>query len=214
MKARARLLLALAVAVGVGAVYVWRAAVLEGLGEYLIANEPPHRADAIVVLAGSTPDRILEAVDLYRDGYAPMIVLTQGSDAPGIEELRARGGRMQEPHELNRDIAVQLGVPAGAVRIVEGGAGGTVLEARAVVRDLQRMEVDDALVVTSKIHTRRSGWIFRGVAGDEVRITTCASRHDPFDPSRWWRSRGYTRRVVIEYQKLLIYLLRDSWRID
>lgn len=212
MKARPRLLLALAAFVGLGAAYVWREPLLVALGEYLIADEPPHKADAIVVLAGSTPDRILEAVDLYRDGYAPLIFLTQGSDAPGIAELRARGGRMQEPHEVNRDIAVQLGVSADAVRIVEGGAGGTVIEARAVLRDVRRMGVDDALIVTSKIHTRRAGWIYRAVAGDDVRITTCASRHDPFDPRRWWRSRGYTRRVVIEYQKLLIYVLRDSWR--
>lgn len=211
MKGRFRLFLVVLVAVA-AAGYVWREPVLTEVGGFLVADEPPHAADAIVVLAGSTPDRILEAVDLYRQGYAPRIVLTQGSDAPGIAELRARGGRMEEPHEVNRSIAVQLGVPAGAVDIVKGGAGGTVLEARAVIRDLSRLGIDDALIVTSKIHTRRAGWIYRAVADDEVRITTCASRHDPFDATRWWRSRGQTRRVVIEYQKLLIYLLRDSWR--
>jgi uncharacterized SAM-binding protein YcdF (DUF218 family) len=212
VRARRRLFAACLAALLAGALYVWRQPVLERLGEYLIAAEPPHAADAIVVLAGSTPDRILEAVDLYKEGYAPLIALTQGSDSPGIAELRARGGRMEEPHELNRSIAVQLGVPPEAVHIVKGGAGGTLLEARAVLQELRRIGVDDALIVTSKMHTRRASWIYRAVAGEEMRITTCAARHDPYDPSRWWHSRGQTRRVVIEYQKLLIYLLRDSWR--
>lgn len=210
MSARWRLLLVL-LATG-GLLYAWRQPLLVALGKYLIADEPPHAADAIVVLAGSTPDRILEAVDLYNEGYAPLLVLTQGSESPGIAELRARGGQMDEPHEVNRRIALQLGVPAAAVRIVRGGAGGTLLEAHAVVTELRRMGVADVLIVSSKIHTRRAGWIYRSVAGPDMRITTRPSRHDPFDPRSWWRSRGQTRRVVIEYQKLLIFLFRDRWR--
>lgn len=212
MTGRRRWLLAFAILVGIGTAYVFREPILVAAGSYLIADEPRRTADTIVVLSGSTPDRILEAVDIYRDGYAPLLVLTRGSSAPGIEELRARGGEMAEPHEVNRSIAVQLGVPAAAIRIVEGGAGGTVTEAQVVIDDLRRMQVKSALIVTSKLHTRRAGWIYRGMAGDEIDFTTCASTYDPYRPDRWWRSRGHTRRVVIEYEKLLVYLLRDSWR--
>jgi uncharacterized SAM-binding protein YcdF (DUF218 family) len=208
---RRRLLLALAVLVGAGAAYVFREPILFRIGSYLIADGARRPADSIVVLAGSTPDRILEAIDLYQQGLAPRIVLTRGSESPGIEQLRRRGVEMAEPHEQNRSIALQLGVPETAIEIVEGGAGGTVTEAKVVVDRLRQIGTRSALIVTSKIHTRRAGWIYRGIAGDEIDITTCASRYDDYDPATWWRRRGHTRRVVIEYQKLLVYWVRDSW---
>ena len=200
--------------IGVAIAYAFRESILLRAGTYLVADEPRQRADAIVVLAGSAPDRILEAVDLYQQGLAPRIVLTRGSEDPGIEALRRRGGEMLEQHEQNRAIAVKLGVPEAAVEIVEGGAGGTVTEARVVVAHLLLTKAKSALIVTSKIHTRRAGWIYRGMAGGEIAISTCASRYDPYDAATWWRQRGQTRRVVIEYQKLLVYWLRDSWRIE
>jgi hypothetical protein len=51
--------LALAILCGIGAAYVFRVPILVAAGGYLIADEPRRAADAIVVLAGSTPDRIL-----------------------------------------------------------------------------------------------------------------------------------------------------------
>ncbi len=207
---RLRTLVVLAV---LAAAYVYRDDALSATGRYLVADEPPAKADAIVVLAGSAPDRILEAVDLFQQGLAPRIVLTRGSDSPGIDHLRKRGAQMLEAYEQNASIAEQLGVPKGAIEVVAGGAGGTVTEARVVIDHLRKKRVTRALIVTSKIHTRRAGWIYRGMARNEMSFTTCASRYDPYDPARWWHSRGYTRRVVIEYQKLLIYWLRDSWRL-
>src|SRR5207244_656838 len=51
---------------------------LNALGTALILDEPLHPADAILVLAGDTPqgDRMLHAVDLYKRGLAPVLVLS------------------------------------------------------------------------------------------------------------------------------------------
>lgn len=211
---RPRLVLLLAALAGVALAYAFRVPLLTAAGTYLIADETPKPADAIVVLAGSTPDRILEAVDLYEKGLAPLIVLTRGSEGPGIRQLRQRGVHVLEPHEENASIAGQLGVPAAAIDIVGGGAGGTVTEARVVVDYLRDKGIKSAIIVTSKMHTRRAGWIYRGIAGDEISFTTCASHYDSYDPTNWWHFRGQTRRVVIEYQKLVVYWLRDSWRLE
>lgn len=210
---RPRSFLLLAALASAALAYAFRAPLLTAAGGYLIADQDPRPAEAIVVLAGSTPDRILEAVDLYNKGLAPLIVLTRGSESPGIGPLRERGVHMLEPHEENASIAEQLGVPPAAIVVVEGGAGGTVTEAQVVVDDLRTKGIKSALIVTSKMHTRRAGWIYRGIAGDDIAFTTCASRYDSYDPADWWRHRGQTRRVVIEYQKLLVYWLRDSWRL-
>src|SRR5438034_1150572 len=59
-------------ALGVAVVLAALAAVaLLGAGRVLVVADPlPPRADAIVILAGSVPDRTLEATDLYGAGLA------------------------------------------------------------------------------------------------------------------------------------------------
>src|SRR5207245_31788 len=77
------------------------AAGLLGAGRLLVAADPlPPRADAIVILAGSVPDRTLEAADLYRAGLAPRVVVTRERLPRGQAALRARGVRLPESDEL------------------------------------------------------------------------------------------------------------------
>ena len=50
-------------------------AVAHFAGRLLVVADPlPARADAIVIMAGSVPDRVLEVADLYQAGLAPLIV--------------------------------------------------------------------------------------------------------------------------------------------
>src|SRR5439155_807312 len=61
-------------------------------GRLLVVADPlPASADAIVVLAGSIPSRVLEASDLYRAGVAPRVVVTRERLARGESALHARG---------------------------------------------------------------------------------------------------------------------------
>ncbi|HYD48402.1 MAG TPA: YdcF family protein [Terriglobales bacterium] len=200
---------ALVAAVGL---YAARHPILVAIAEQLIVDEPRRRADAIVVLGGSLPDRMIEAADLYLAGLAPQVVLGREPSNPGMEELARRGAHIPERDELNVSVARQLGVPDSAIVVLDGRPNSTVIEAEIIVPHLRRMGVRRALLVTSKIHTFRSRMIFRDLAPD-LELTVCATRYDPFDTGNWWHSRGNVRRVFFEYQKILVYLLRDRWRI-
>src|SRR5213596_1754913 len=79
---------ALGVAVALAAVAV--AAILAAGRVLVVADPLPPRADAIVVLAGSVPDRALEAADLYGTGRAPA---TRPGGAARPRRAPARGGR-------------------------------------------------------------------------------------------------------------------------
>ncbi|HZJ85114.1 MAG TPA: hypothetical protein VFD02_06120 [Syntrophomonadaceae bacterium] len=46
-------------------------------GTGIVANDSPEESDVIIVLMGSGPDRILGAVDLYGQGYAPYIMMVE-----------------------------------------------------------------------------------------------------------------------------------------
>ncbi len=195
----------------VAAVAVLRRPLLGAVGRFLVVEDPVQPADAIVVLSGSVPDRVMEAVDLYQEGVAPRIVLTRAPEFPGLSTLRARGGRLLDHHEQNRSVAEQLGVPPAAVSLVPTIAASTLAEAREIVRYLGEERLRTVLVVTSKLHARRARMTLRQLAGDGVRIVVRPSRYDPFAPDDWWRHRAWTRRLVIEYLKLLNYLLIDRW---
>jgi uncharacterized SAM-binding protein YcdF (DUF218 family) len=202
---------AVVVAAVAGGLWMQRERILTAIGRFVVSTEAPVAADAVVVLAGSLPDRILEAVDLYKEGWAPRIVLTKETGMPGIEVLQRRGVKIPEKHELNISIAEQLGVPRAAIVVLDGPANSTISEADIVLAWLRSSGARRALIVTSKMHSHRAGLIYRARAGSGLEIVSCASRHDPYDPGSWWRSRGYVRRLVFEYQKLVIYWLRDRW---
>ena len=208
---RATLLTALVLG---GVTYLYRQPLLTGLGAYLILDEPRRPADAIVVVSGSVPDRVLEAVDLYRAGLSARIVLSREGPPPGLDVLRAKGANIPERHDLNRSIAEQLGVPPAAIVVVSDGvASSTVSKAQIVVPYLRHAQIGSMLLVTSKLHSRRAGMLFRAASGDRIDVTVCASRYDPYDPASWWHHRAMIRRVVFEYEKLLVSYLWDRWHM-
>ena len=209
-----RRLLVWLVAVGVIAVTglcVGCEPLLTALGGYLVLRDTPHPADAIVVLSGSVPDRILEGIDLYQAHLAPRIILTREPALPGSAALQARGGTIAEHHEQNLSIARQLDVPADAMTVLPTPVSSTVAEAHLVIDYLRGQGIHSILLVTSKSHSRRAAMTFRRFAGDDIQISICPSHYDPFMPATWWHNRAFVRRVVIEYGKLVNYLLIDRW---
>lgn len=211
-RSRARLFLIL-LFLAAGALFLARRPLLVALGEALVVDEAREPADVILVLGGSLPDRMIEAADLYRKGLAPKIVLGREPSNPGMDELARRGVHIPERDELNVEVAEKLGVPRSAIEVLDGRPTSTLGEAEILIPWMRRHKVERALLVTSKIHTRRSSLVYRHFA-PEIDLTVCATPYDPFDPQTWWHNRGQVRRVFFEYQKLLVYLLRDRFQSE
>ncbi len=204
----------LALAAVAAALWLSSAAVLSRVGAFLIVDQAPRAADAIVVLSGSFPDRILEAVDLYDAGRAGEIVLCREPENAGYRALRERGVEVPRIYENNRSVALQLGVPAEAITVLDRAAGSTYSEARVVLRYLLDKQARSLLLVTSKFHTRRAGTIYRHLAGGGLRVITRPTRYGAFDPEHWWKDRMSIRRLLIEYQKLILFHVFDRWKTD
>ena len=177
-------------------------------GRYLQHEDPLQKADAIFVLAGTRIERPLEAVELYKEGFAPVIVLSPGRPEPGERLLRERGIRFPLEVELQRDALVQLGVPAAAVVATAGYVDNTAQEANLLRAMVEANHWKRVIIVTSKYHTRRSAFAFRrGLEGTGAQPLIRASRFDPSDPARWWRNRSDFRFAGSEWQKLIAYRL-------
>jgi uncharacterized SAM-binding protein YcdF (DUF218 family) len=186
---------------------------LPAAGRFLVVADPPEHADAIVVLAGSYPDRILEAVELYRAGLAPRIIICRDPDTAAFRRVDELGVKIPRPHEVNRMVAEQLGVPPAAIVVLARAGDSTYAEAEAVLDEVERRGYRSILLVTSKYHTRRAAEIYRLMAADRVKIIVRPAATDDFQSDDWWRDRVSTRRLVIEYQKWLNFELIDRWRM-
>ena len=178
------------------------------LGRWLVVEDPLTKADAIYVLSGTRYERPLEAVDLYKAGWAPRILLSTGVSDWGEVELRERGFKIPSEADLEIDVMGRLGVPATAIDSL-GAQDSTKDEAESLFRVATERRWSRVIVVTSKQHTRRARMeMNRKVAGTGVAIIMRASRYDRSNVDQWWQSRGTVRFTLFETQRLLAYWLR------
>ena len=115
-------------------------------------------ADAIVVLGCRLkPDgtaspalarRVARGIALYRQGAAPLLVLS-GGGAGGVPEA-----------EIMRRIAIAAGVPERAL-IVEPRSRNTFENARETARLLRARDLASVLLVSDRVHLPRAALLFR-----------------------------------------------------
>ena len=179
------------------------------LGAFLYVEQPLQHADAIFVFAGTRMERALEAADLYKQGYANLVVLTEELSDGAIEELARRGIMVPTGAEVARDVMIRLGMPTDAIVIAPGVHNSTGQEAQTL-RSLARVRGwRRVIVVTSKFHTRRAGLAARREAGGMgVEVIVRSSRYDSADVAHWWRTRSDIRWVLLETEKIIAYWLR------
>ena len=175
-------------------------------GRFLDHQDPLAKSDLIYVLAGARVERVLEGIELYKEGWAPRLVMSPGLIELAEIDLRKRGVMYPRDGDLARDTAVALGVPVSAVDVLAGDVDNTAQEAAA----LQRMfsgQLRRIIVVTSPYHTRRTGFAFRRqFTAHGVEIVIRGSRFSASAPTRWWRRRSEIRFVMTELPKLVAYL--------
>lgn len=195
---------------GTGMVYEER--LLVATGNYLITEGTLERADAIFVLSGGIPERMLEAVDLYRAGYAPRIVLSKGPAPPYQDVLKALGVIAPEPHEVNVQIAAKLGISDGTIVLLDPRVNSTYREL-ALFRDYSYAQgLHSVILVSSKHHMTRVYKIFQHLTVGKIAAIPRPSHYDVLDPKQWWKNRLMAKRVLYEYPKLANFYLRERWQ--
>jgi uncharacterized SAM-binding protein YcdF (DUF218 family) len=175
-------------------------------GRFLMREDALDRADVIFVLAGGRAERWLEGVELYKTGYAPVIVLSPGFIDPLEEQLRGRGVQLPAEPEIARTAMVQLGVPDRAIERLDASVDNTAQEAARLHALAARRGWHRVIVVTSKLHSRRTRFAFRRELADSgITPIVRTSRYDRADPAHWWRQRADVRFVFSEIGKLMAY---------
>ena len=186
------------------------------IGTFLVRQDKLQKADAMVLLMGSFPERILHATDLYKTGVAgKLIYAEEGSGA--LQLLRERGVILESSTEICRRVAITLGIPPDSIILLPGKAQSTQMEA-IIVRDFLKTKpgIDTLIIVTSAAHTRRAGMIFGKALGEmdnQIVIYTSPSKYSGYTGVKWWKDREDIQQVVFEYIKMLNFLVFEQWEL-
>ncbi|BBB90725.1 hypothetical protein MAMMFC1_01386 [Methylomusa anaerophila] len=168
-------------------------------GRILTIDEQPRPADVIIILSGDHGARTEKGVELWRQGYAPYVMVSGGNiyHTTNIAELMAAH-------------ASELGVPKQSI-VIEARAMSTFQNAIYSKALMEQHGFRSAIVVSSNYHMQRARLIFRKVfAGSGVQLAYCSVGDPEFAPNYWWTNNRSIMVVISEYVKLTGYALGRS----
>jgi uncharacterized SAM-binding protein YcdF (DUF218 family) len=191
------------------ALLVWTFGAWAG-ARWLVVRADLERADALVVLAGSATyvERARRAAELFREGRAPRVVVTN-------DGLRGGWDAAQERNPLFVEMAAEelrrAGVPRESVETLAPAVANTFDEAALLRAHAAGRGYRSLLVVTSAYQSRRALWTLRRVfegSGLTVGVEAVEPGAQTPRAALWWLSPLGWKLVPGEYAKLLYYHLR------
>jgi uncharacterized SAM-binding protein YcdF (DUF218 family) len=184
----------------------YRIPLLVQLGEYLIVEHKPQKADLIVCLGGPGVGNTLAAVDVFQKGFAPYLLKAKEIEPDGLDYLKAKVKDYPTEFDLFTMITEGFGIPVEAIISPEKRVGSTIEEANLVRTLVLDKGYRSLILVTTLTHSRRAYLTFRRVFKDsKVQLISLPSHYQQFSPKDWWKKRVYTKELIIEYQKLIYY---------
>jgi uncharacterized SAM-binding protein YcdF (DUF218 family) len=180
---------------------VFQTPILWWVAEPLRVSSPPVTADAIVVFAGGVGEsgkaggghleRLKQAVDLYKAGYAPALVFSSGYVFSFKEA------------EVMRALAVDQGVPPDRILLEEQATDTheNVVFTHRIAQDRHWRRI---LLVSSPYHMRRATMVWHKVA-PEVTVVPTPPFSSQFYEHGMGASLEQVRGIVWEYAALVSY---------
>jgi len=207
---RGKLIFLIVVALAVIQLIASHQYILKAIGRYLVYQQNPQHADVIVILANwdDTIVRARAGADLFKSGLAKTIFVPRMERMEGHEEIAQRGITIPENRDLLITILLGLGVPLVAIETSGQEVTDTWDEAREASHFIEAKGYTTVLLVTSKYHARRASLIFKDALKGKATVISVPSPYDSSDPEVWWKQNEDSKRVIMEYQKLLVYCWR------
>ena len=158
---------------------------LWALGGFLVESDALRQVDALVVFSGNN-ERIAQAAQLKKAGFASWVILTQAGDtSPDM-------------------VARKLDVPGEMLLIAPGQVTSTYEEALTVGQLMSQRGLKTCIVVTDPYHTQRARLIFREVLGQAgIDVWVYPVQDHWYRSTTWWQSWEGIQVTAQEYLKLL-----------
>lgn len=159
---------------------------LKEAGNFLVINEKPVTSDVIIMLSGGEIERLEKSVELYKMGYAPFIIISNGKE------------------DNLYQAAQDMGIPSNSL-LLEKDANSTKENALFTKSLMKKHQFKSAIVVSSNYHMRRVKNNFTQVFADTDirRLTYCSIPDNGYNPDQWWKTEEERQTTYMEYVKLI-----------
>lgn len=169
------------------------------IGWYLSPQDPIEKADVIVAVSGGDNNaRIKKAVELYKEGWAP-VILYSGAAAEGDVSNAA----------AMRNISVKMGVPKDDI-LIEEKSVDTAQNAEYSAMIIKEKGYRSMMLVTSPYHQRRTMELFRSELGSDFKIINRSAVDEDWRKKGWWRDEEGRILTAGELAKIFINYIR-TW---
>ena len=210
MTSRARRLVIAALVVATLAAVALAPPALRFIGRVLVVEDPLAPADAIVVVAGGTPDREEAAATLYREGLAPAVLLSNQFTPARVRDLIALGARRFDYQGEARVVLEKHGVPSHVILALPTEVKTTEAELKEVGAAARVRGWHRVILVTSPQHSRRVKLVWSREAPPGIEGLVRVVQEDDFLDGDWWRKRRQAEAILHEYLGLAALYLRIS----
>lgn len=180
--------------------------IIGDITDFIFVKDEPRKCDLIICVGGSNPQIGERAAELYRDGYAPLVLAGGGcSIKTGVfagvrEKSDIYSGDYKTESDFYTDVLIKNGVPESAV-IKENRSGFTRENAEfaKAAADEKEIAINSAIVVCKSFHARRCQMFFQS-AFSSAEIIIVPVDIDVRYPSRynWYMTDEGIKRVLGE----------------
>ena len=184
-------------------VLFFRVSILTAYAELFEVDNAEKGADAIICLSGQKQTRIPKTLELWNQGYAPKVFLT---------DQKKMNRKFSHLEISNLDFAkevskiIKLDLPWEIIPSKNDGATSTFDEAFDALSFAKENNWKRIIIVTDNFHTRRALHAFEKVfQGCGIKVQASGAANDIFSSENWWRSDSSILAYFSETIKFPIY---------
>lgn len=169
------------------------------IGWYLSPQDPIERADTIIAVSGGDSNaRIEKSVELYKEGWAPVIIFSGAAAEGDISNAAAM-----------RNIASSMGVPKSDI-LIEEKSVDTVENAKFTSEIIKSKGYQSIILVTSPYHQRRTMELFQDELGEGFKIINQSAIDEDWRKKGWWESNVARFLTIGELGKIFFNFTKDA----
>ena len=181
--------------------------IVRDIGDFIFVENKPEKSDAIMIVGGSHPELGERAAQLWRQQYAPVILISGGVSIksgkfPGPRSKKEMYHKQYETeYDFFTDVLLNNGVPESAL-YGENKSSYTkenALFTREVVNE-NKLTVNSALLVCKAFHARRS-LMFYQMAFPKVTFFVLPVPSYNITKENWYQTDDGIQRVMGELSR-------------
>jgi hypothetical protein len=190
--------------------WIARYPILHFIGRSLVHSDAMTPADIIVVGVATDGAGVLEAADLVHNGVADRVAIFEDPPDEVDREFLRRGLPYED--EAARSIRQLASLGVMKVERIPRTVDGTEAEGQRLPEWSATRHFRVVVVVTTADHSRRLTRVLRrAMRGLNTRVVVRAARYSTFREADWWQTREGTRIAIIEFEKLVLDVLRHPF---